>query len=70
LRLVATAMGLCMGGGEILGGVLAPFLAGVLADEYGLNAPLWLMLVLTVAAGLLAFGLKETAPSQVGRKAA
>jgi len=69
LRLVATAMGLCMGGGEILGGVLAPFLAGVLADEYGLNAPLWLMLVLTVAAGLLAFGLKETAPSQVGRRA-
>jgi len=67
-RLVATAMGLCMGGGEILGGVLAPFLAGVLADEYGLNAPLWLMFGLTVVAGLLAFGLKETAPSQVGRR--
>jgi len=67
-RLVATAMGLCMGGGEILGGVLAPFLAGVLADAFGLDAPLWLMFGLTVVAGLLAFGLKETAPSQTGRQ--
>lgn len=66
-RYVATALGLCMGTGEILGGVLAPSLAGVAADSYGLTAPLWIMMVLAVVAGLCALGLRETAPSQLRR---
>ena len=59
---VATALGLCMGTGEVIGGVLAPSLAGAAADAGGLAMPLWIMLGLTVAAGLLAFSLEETAP--------
>jgi len=61
-RKVATALGLCMGTGEILGGVLSPSLAGLAADAWGLGAPLWIMLGLCLSAGLLALGLEETAP--------
>jgi hypothetical protein len=59
---VATALGLCMGTGEVIGGVLAPSLAGAAADAGGLAMPLWIMLALTLAAGGLACGLDETAP--------
>ena len=58
----ATVVGLCMGIGEILGGVLSPSLAGYAADLAGLQAPLWIMLGLTIIAGFLAMGLRETAP--------
>jgi len=67
---IATAAGLVMGTSEILGGVLSPSLAGWLADGHGLSAPLWLMLVLCIGAGLLAFLLEETAPRIVARRAA
>jgi ACS family hexuronate transporter-like MFS transporter len=63
-RHVATALGLCMGSGEVLGGVMAPALAGSAADAWGLKAPLWIMIGLSIAAGLTALGLTETAPSQ------
>ena len=58
----ATVVGLCMGIGEILGGVLSPSIAGYAADMAGLQAPLWIMFVLTIIAGFLAMGLRETAP--------
>jgi MFS family permease len=58
-----------MGTGEILGGVLSPFLAGAIADRAGLRAPLWLMLTVTVLAAFLAFGLRETAPRVLARRA-
>jgi predicted MFS family arabinose efflux permease len=61
-RHMATALGICMGTGEILGGVLAPSLAGVIADRAGLQAPLWIMLAVAVVAGILALWLRETAP--------
>ena len=61
-RKVATALGLCMGTGEVLGGVLSPSLAGLAADAWGRGAPLWIMVGLCAAAGLLAFRLEETAP--------
>ena len=69
-RHMATALGICMGTGEILGGVLAPSLAGTVADRVGLQAPLWMMLGVTVAGALLAFGLRETAPRVLERRAA
>jgi predicted MFS family arabinose efflux permease len=62
---MATALGICMGTGEILGGVLAPYFAGSVADVVGLQAPLWMMLGVAVAAALLALGLRETAPRVV-----
>jgi len=61
-RHIATVLGVCMGTGEVIGGVLSPSIAGFAADLAGLQAPLWIMLGLAVAAGLLALGLRETAP--------
>jgi predicted MFS family arabinose efflux permease len=63
-RHAATVLGLCMGAGEVLGGVLAPSIAGVAADGIGLAAPLWIMIGLALLGGLIACGLRETAPSQ------
>jgi len=67
---MATALGICMGTGEILGGVLAPYYAGSVADAVGLGAPLWMMLGVAVAAALLALGLRETAPRVLARRTA
>jgi predicted MFS family arabinose efflux permease len=61
-RHTATALGIIMGVGEGVGGAAAPALAGMAADAYGLTAPLWIMLALPIAAGLLSIGLRETAP--------
>ncbi len=59
---VASALGICMGTGEILGGVLSPAIAGYAADRVGLQAPLWMMLGLALVSALVALGLRETAP--------
>jgi ACS family hexuronate transporter-like MFS transporter len=59
---IATALGVCMGTGEVLGGVLSPFAAGYAADRVGLQAPVWIMLGLAAASCVLALGLRETAP--------
>ena len=64
---IATVLGLCMGSGEILGGVLGPSLAGVAADRFGLAAPLWIMVGLAIVGGFLSMGLRETAPSKRAR---
>jgi MFS family permease len=68
-RQVATAMGVVMGVGEILGGVLSPFLAGWLSDIYGLAAPLWLLVVLAALGAVTALFLRETAPRVLARRA-
>ena len=60
--MAATVFGLCMGSCEILGGAAGPPIAGVLADRYGVSAPLWMMVVLALIGGAAAFGLRETAP--------
>jgi MFS transporter, ACS family, hexuronate transporter len=66
--LTATALSLTMGISEIVGGVFAPTIAGRLADGYGLAAPIWLLVGLALATGLLAFGLRETAPRVLARR--
>jgi cyanate permease len=66
----ATVLGLCMGTGEVIGGVLSPFVAGIAADRAGLQAPLWMMVFLTLIGGVLAFGLRETAPGVLARRRA
>ena len=68
-RYVATAMGLVVGVGEILGGVSAPALAGTAADHYGLTAPLFIQIACAVAGALTALALKETAPRRVSAPA-
>jgi predicted MFS family arabinose efflux permease len=67
-RHIAGALGVCMGTGELVGGVLSPFAAGYAADRVGLQAPLWIMAALALAAGLVALGVRETAPRVLARR--
>ncbi len=68
-RQVATAMGIVMGMGEVLGGVFGPSLAGGLSDAYGLAAPCWLLVALALGGTVAALFLRETAPRIVGERA-
>jgi predicted MFS family arabinose efflux permease len=61
---MTTAIALVMGAGEVFGGVLSPALAGWAADIAGLAAPLWIMMGLCITAGVLALGLRDTAPAR------
>jgi MFS family permease len=61
-RQLATVLGLTMGLGEVIGGVVTPVVSGVAADAYGLGATLWIMVGLSVATGVLACFVLETAP--------
>ena len=65
-KYVATSLGLIVGVGEVVGGAGGPPLAGKLADLYGLQAPMYMAMICALAGGLLAMGLKETAPVKVG----
>jgi ACS family hexuronate transporter-like MFS transporter len=62
-RHMTTAMAIIMGSGEVVGGVISPAAAGWAADLVGLGAPLWIMMGLCAAAGVLALALNETAPA-------
>jgi MFS transporter, ACS family, hexuronate transporter len=64
----ATVMGLIMGLGEVVGGVLSPGLAGLLADAFGLTAIVWILLGISLAIFGFAFGLVETAPAVTARR--
>lgn len=66
---VATALGLVMGISEVIGGVIAPTLAGVAADAAGLALPFYVSAGCAVVAGVLSLALIETAPSKVGSTA-
>ena len=65
---IATAMGIVVGIGEILGGVCGPTFAGWLSDhtELGLKAPMFMMAACAFIAGCFALLLTETAPAKVG----
>jgi ACS family hexuronate transporter-like MFS transporter len=62
---MTTAMALIMGAGEVIGGVLAPWLAGLAADAAGLAAAIWILMGLCIVAGILGVGLQETAPARI-----
>jgi MFS family permease len=63
--LVTTAIGLCMGSGELIGGVIGPSVAGRAADGFGLAAPLWICVGLAFVTGLLCLLLEESAPARL-----
>jgi MFS family permease len=67
-KYVATSLGLIVGVGEVVGGAGGPPLAGRLADVYGLQAPMYMAMVCALVGGILALGLKETAPIKVGAR--
>jgi MFS transporter, ACS family, hexuronate transporter len=58
----ATAISFVILAAEILGGSSGPILAGVLADNYGPTAPLWVTAVAAAIGFVCTFGIKETAP--------
>src|ERR1700761_5415836 len=60
-RYVATATGITMGLGEVIGGVLSPTFAGAANDFFHTaNRSMWILAGLAVAAGFLGMGLDET----------
>lgn len=61
-QVLTGALGLIMGAGELVGGFLAPTIAGLAADHYGFPVAMWISAGGALVAGLLALGLKETAP--------
>jgi len=65
IGIVATAIGLIQLVGEIMGGTVAPTFAGMMADSFGLAAPLWIAAIGALICALVGFGLKETAPSKI-----
>jgi predicted MFS family arabinose efflux permease len=66
----ATALALTMGISEIVGGVGAPYVAGRLADAFGLQVVMWILAGLCIAICLLCTMLRETAPRVLARRAA
>ncbi len=64
----ATVLGLAMGSCEILGGVVGPPLAGMLNDAFGQSTFLWMLIVLALISGVVAMGLRETAPAVLARR--
>ena len=64
-RYIATALGLVMGLGEVVGGVGSPAIAGWAADRYSLRAPLLMEAGCAIIAAVLAIFLQETAPVRV-----
>jgi MFS family permease len=70
VRYVATSLGMVVGLGEILGGVTGPAAAGWAADRYGLTAPILIQAGCAIVGTVIAFFLKETAPSRIATAAA
>lgn len=69
-RHAATAVAISLASGELIGGVLAPTLAGRAADVFGSGAPFWICAACAGVCGLLALLLTETAPAALARRAA
>lgn len=67
-EMIATALGMIMGIGELIGGFVAPTLAGFAADHFGLSIVMWISCASALLAALLALFLKETAPSVLARQ--
>lgn len=67
-EVMATALGMIMGIGELVGGFVAPTIAGFAADRFGLSIVMWMSCGGAVLAALLALLLKETAPAVLARQ--
>ena len=65
--LAATAIGLATLVGEIVGGALAPAIAGAVATRHGLAAPLWIAAGGAMVVFFASLLLRETAPAKVAR---
>jgi MFS family permease len=68
--LISSAIGLVVGAGEIFGGGVAPYIAGNIADNFGLPSVLDLALVGVALGIVVCFFLRETAPRRVAAQPA
>jgi predicted MFS family arabinose efflux permease len=63
----SSAIGLVSGVGEIFGGAVAPFIAGLVAAEFGIEDVFWVPAIGLASGACISFWLRETAPRlQVG----
>lgn len=69
-RRVATTLGLVMGTGEVVGGCVMPYLAGLASVRYGPHLPLLIASAGAACSAALALLLRETAPSQAAKTTA
>jgi fucose permease len=60
LPLMATASGVVIAAGELLGGGLAPIIGGQVAQRFGINHILWLPQLMMGVGILLCIALRET----------
>jgi MFS family permease len=65
---LATALGIVMGVGEISGGAIAPIIAGIASDAWGLQAAMFIAAGGAAIVVLLSLGLHETAPRVLERR--
>ena len=66
---ISAAIGIVVGAGEIFGGGIAPYIAGGIADAFGLPSVLNVALVGVILGIVVCFLLRETAPSKLQRAA-
>jgi MFS family permease len=66
--LIASAVAIPIGAGEIFGGGIMPVIGGVLADAFGIQNMLYVALFGLLVGLAISFLLKETAPVKVGRE--
>jgi MFS transporter, ACS family, hexuronate transporter len=64
-HLGTTAIGSIVFLGTLIGGVIGPSTAGLLADKWGLRAPLLMQIACSVACMVLATRIAETAPAEL-----
>ncbi|WP_019673640.1 MFS transporter [Psychrobacter lutiphocae] len=68
--LVASAIGLVVGAGEIFGGGVAPVVSGIIAETYGIENIFYLSLVGVIIGMVISFFIKETAPRKIAQPVA
>ncbi|WP_248749275.1 MFS transporter [Pseudomonas sp. MWU15-20650] len=67
-EVMATALGMIMGIGELVGGFVAPTVAGFAADRFGLSIVMWMSCGGALLAAVASLFLKETAPAVLRRR--
>jgi MFS family permease len=68
--LISSSIGIVVGAGEIFGGGVAPYIAGNVADRFGLPSVLNVALIGVVLGIVVSLFLRETAPTKVAAAAA
>lgn len=69
-RLMGTALGINLLFGDLIGGSIAPYIGGALADSFGYQSTMYLSCGLILIIAVMGFFLKETAPRVLAKRAA